>query len=151
MLWFKLLNFPMVNCIIVPCCKKLKLNRIYDQNLRLSFLYIFFFAGGSDVLSKEKVFKDITEYEYSPCSAILTRVVISTTPTFFQIVMEGWWYVISVSVVTVLPLVWWLLQGRGNSRGRLPPRKSGWLPWLGVAIEFGKAPLHYIYQAHKEV
>lgn len=38
------------------------------------------------------------------------------------------------------------------SRGvQLPPTRSGWIPWLGAAVGFGKAPLHYIETCRQEV
>ncbi len=33
----------------------------------------------------------------------------------------------------------------------LPPCYSGWIPWLGCAIEFGKAPLHFIDESKQKV
>lgn len=34
---------------------------------------------------------------------------------------------------------------------QLPPTRSGWIPWLGAAVGFGKAPLHYIETCRQEV
>lgn len=33
----------------------------------------------------------------------------------------------------------------------LPPMCQGWIPWLGCAVEFGKAPLHFIAEKQREV
>lgn len=34
---------------------------------------------------------------------------------------------------------------------KLPPVRSGWLPWLGCALEFGKEPLSFIKRTKDEV
>jgi 24-hydroxycholesterol 7alpha-hydroxylase len=52
-------------------------------------------------------------------------------------------------ILLLLPVVWWLL-GK-NTGKKLPPARAGWLPWIGVAYEFGKSPLLYIDEARKEV
>ena len=41
----------------------------------------------------------------------------------------------------------WSILSRVTSRGkRYPPVRSGWIPWLGCAIAFGKAPLLFIQE-----
>ncbi|KAL8619018.1 hypothetical protein ACOMHN_020716 [Nucella lapillus] len=40
----------------------------------------------------------------------------------------------------------------GNNEGKnLPPLYAGWIPWVGCALEFGKAPVHFIEQKRKEL
>ncbi len=55
----------------------------------------------------------------------------------------------------VFGYLWWRLSrgpGAHVPRGaRLPPLEGGWLPWIGCALEFGKAPLWHIKKAHKKV
>lgn len=38
-----------------------------------------------------------------------------------------------------------------NGGGDLPPMHTGWIPWVGCAVEFGKAPVYYIEEKRKEV
>jgi len=61
-----------------------------------------------------------------------------------------WWLVIILFVGLVTFLV---LQKASVSRGadKLPPIRTGWLPWLGCALEFGKEPLHFIKRTRDEV
>jgi hypothetical protein len=33
------------------------------------------------------------------------------------------------------------IVGSNDTRSRLPPLEKGWMPWLGVAIKFGKNPV----------
>ena len=33
------------------------------------------------------------------------------------------------------------IVGLNDTRSRLPPVEKGWMPWLGVAIKFGKNPM----------
>ena len=42
------------------------------------------------------------------------------------------------------------LRARG-SRLRLPPERTGWIPWLGCALDFGRAPLHFIQKTREAV
>ncbi|XP_003387846.1 PREDICTED: 24-hydroxycholesterol 7-alpha-hydroxylase-like isoform X1 [Amphimedon queenslandica] len=42
----------------------------------------------------------------------------------------------------------WLSQQRLPNP---PPSKKGWIPWLGVGLQFGKAPLYYIKRVHEEL
>lgn len=42
-----------------------------------------------------------------------------------------------------------LCRSRGDLK--LPPARSGWIPWLGVAIPFGKEPLKYLQRCRDEV
>ena len=61
-----------------------------------------------------------------------------------------WWLV----TVIILGLVTWLVLQRASvSRGadKFPPIRTGWLPWLGCALEFGKEPLHFIKRTKDEV
>ncbi|XP_050391627.2 24-hydroxycholesterol 7-alpha-hydroxylase [Patella vulgata] len=34
---------------------------------------------------------------------------------------------------------------------KTPPTHKGWIPWLGLALEFGKGPLHFIDRKRKEL
>lgn len=38
-----------------------------------------------------------------------------------------------------------------KSEANLPPAKRGLIPWVGVAIPFGKEPLYYIEKTRREV
>lgn len=40
---------------------------------------------------------------------------------------------------------------RSSDKSNMPPSKTGWIPWVGVAIEFGKEPLNYIEKTRREV
>lgn len=57
----------------------------------------------------------------------------------------------SVGVALILVVLFLLLRFRASPRGNSPPRKAGWIPWFGVALEFGKEPLWYIQKARAEV
>lgn len=35
--------------------------------------------------------------------------------------------------------------------GKFPPMRTGWLPWIGCAIQFGKEPLNFIKRTKDEV
>jgi len=37
-----------------------------------------------------------------------------------------------------------IYSSSSSSRGKCPPLRTGWLPWLGCAVEFGKEPLNFI-------
>ena len=62
-----------------------------------------------------------------------------------------WW----LAILTVLGLLTSLLLKRlATSHGgadKLPPIRSGWLPWLGCVLEFGKEPLNFIKRTKDEV
>jgi hypothetical protein len=47
------------------------------------------------------------------------------------------------SVVFCAFIVYFLQRvvGSHGARSRLPPFEKGWMPWLGVAIGFGKNPV----------
>ncbi len=55
----------------------------------------------------------------------------------------------------VFGYLWWRLSrgpGAHVPRGaRLPPLEGGWLPWIGCALEFGKAPLSFIGRMQEKV
>ena len=34
---------------------------------------------------------------------------------------------------------------------KFPPVRSGWVPWVGCALEFGKEPLNFIKRTKDEV
>ena len=57
-----------------------------------------------------------------------------------------------VAILTVLGLLTSLLLKRTHGGAdKLPPLRSGWLPWLGCALEFGKEPLNFIKRIRDEV
>ncbi|XP_063771292.1 24-hydroxycholesterol 7-alpha-hydroxylase [Pseudophryne corroboree] len=66
--------------------------------------------------------------------------------------------VLPVSGVTVLGVLLALLAGllarsllsRGPQSHPPPPCLRGWIPWLGVALEMGKAPLDFIERARQQ-
>ena len=53
--------------------------------------------------------------------------------------------------LTLFATVSWLVKSNLRGKARLPPVKSGWIPWVGCAIQFGKEPLWFIQQTRKEV
>ena len=54
-----------------------------------------------------------------------------------------------ITVIGALACLFVIYRRRVDSR--LPPERSGWIPWLGAAVPFGKAPLHYIKECRDEV
>lgn len=40
-------------------------------------------------------------------------------------------------------------KSQGSSR--IPPLYSGWIPWLGCAVDFGRAPLYFIDEKRRKV
>ena len=57
-------------------------------------------------------------------------------------------------LITVLTLLLIIFLRRGHKKNvdsKLPPIYSGWLPWIGCSVEFGKAPVHFVEQKRKEV
>lgn len=64
------------------------------------------------------------------------------------------WTAASAALVgaLVLLLALWLRRSRSNPLPHpLPPVRSGWLPWVGCAIPFGKEPLYFIQRTKEEV
>ena len=55
-----------------------------------------------------------------------------------------------VGALGLVSFLAWLLRAQ-RRRQNLPPERSGWLPWLGCAVAFGKAPLFFIQKTRKEV
>ena len=55
----------------------------------------------------------------------------------------------AITVIGALAFLLVIYKRRADLR--LPPERSGWIPWLGAAIPFGKAPLHYIKECRNEV
>ena len=64
-----------------------------------------------------------------------------------EVLFSRGWIAIGVLIVGILLLLKW----KSQKFKRLPPVKSGPIPWLGCALQFGKAPLHVIRSAHQEV
>lgn len=58
-----------------------------------------------------------------------------------------WWLVIA----TLAGLITLQVLRRAYRTDKLPPVRSGWLPWLGCALEFGKEPLNFIKRTKDEV
>ena len=56
-------------------------------------------------------------------------------------------FMLSVVITLVTFMLFLVKQKRGNN----PPCYSGWIPWLGCAIEFGKAPLYFIEESRRKV
>ncbi len=50
-------------------------------------------------------------------------------------------------------LLWglWMVLLKLKAKLRYPPVESGWIPWLGCAVAFGKAPLLFIQQTKEKV
>ena len=48
----------------------------------------------------------------------------------------------------LLAIVKLTILKRGSN---LPPARTGWIPWVGVAVPFGKEPLNYIEKTRREV
>jgi len=53
------------------------------------------------------------------------------------------------TVITVC--IYLIHKWRTSSNGKLPPCYSGWWPFIGCAIEFGKAPLIFIETYRQKV
>ncbi|XP_069477216.1 cytochrome P450 7B1 isoform X2 [Ambystoma mexicanum] len=49
----------------------------------------------------------------------------------------------------VLLLCWWLRSGRRRRVGE-PPLESGWIPYLGLALQYRKDPLHFLQSLQKK-
>ena len=60
--------------------------------------------------------------------------------------MMWWLAIIVLGLLTSL-----LLKRARDGADKLPPIRSGWLPWLGCALEFGKEPLNFIKRTRDEV
>jgi hypothetical protein len=56
--------------------------------------------------------------------------------------------IVAAIAAVVLMLAVWLPGRRGNSNE--PPWMPYWIPWVGSAVEFGRAPLLYIDCARKK-
>ncbi|XP_064397824.1 24-hydroxycholesterol 7-alpha-hydroxylase-like [Halichondria panicea] len=50
-------------------------------------------------------------------------------------------------------LLWglWMVLLKLKAKLRYPPVESGWIPWLGCAVAFGKAPLLFIQQTKEKL
>lgn len=48
-------------------------------------------------------------------------------------------------------LITLLVLKRAHGTDRFPPVRSGWLPWLGCALEFGREPLNFINRTKDEL
>lgn len=64
---------------------------------------------------------------------------------------------VALSVLLGAPLLlyvlwrfWRTCKHTSNAPGRLPPVQSGWLPWIGCAVDFGREPLYYIDRTRKK-
>ena len=58
---------------------------------------------------------------------------------------------VAIVILTLSVLAFFFLNRKSSANQCLPPLKSGWIPWFGIAFEFGKEPLHYIEKTRKEV
>ena len=52
------------------------------------------------------------------------------------------------ALLILLVIVKLTIFKRGSN---LPPARTGWIPWIGVAVPFGKEPLYYIEKTRREV
>ena len=59
--------------------------------------------------------------------------------------------VLGLAVATTLVLLLIAKMATFRREAGVPPAKRGWIPWVGVAIQFGKEPLHYIEKTKREV
>ena len=62
-----------------------------------------------------------------------------------------WWLVILTIVGLITSLLLKSLATSRGGAGKFPPIRSGWLPWIGCALEFGKEPLNFIKRTKDEV
>ena len=53
-----------------------------------------------------------------------------------------------IAVPLIALAVRWLAK---RSRSLAPPSVSGWLPWVGCAVSFGKAPLEFIAKTKEQL
>ncbi|KAK7107491.1 24-hydroxycholesterol 7-alpha-hydroxylase-like [Littorina saxatilis] len=56
-----------------------------------------------------------------------------------------------LGLVSLLLQIFWRRIIAKNGRGDSPPMHTGWFPWIGCAVEFGKAPVHFIEAKRKEM
>ena len=56
-----------------------------------------------------------------------------------------------ISFLLVLLGLWKILSSYKDAKIRYPPVQSGWIPWLGCGVAFGKAPLLFIKETNKKV
>ena len=54
-------------------------------------------------------------------------------------------------IAGLVGLLYLFIWPRKNHKFRLPPERSGWVPWLGCAMDFGRAPLLYLQKTKKSV
>ena len=59
------------------------------------------------------------------------------------------WGLVILAVVVGLLTILRASTSRGTEK--FPPVRSGWLPWLGCTLEFGKEPLNFIKKTKDEV
>lgn len=50
----------------------------------------------------------------------------------------------------LLYAMWRLWNMHKRSNAQHPPVQSGWLPWIGCAVDFGREPLYYIDRTRKK-
>lgn len=61
---------------------------------------------------------------------------------------------VAVGVLLFAYLYWRVSRGPGARvayGSKLPPVESGWVPWLGCAVTFGKEPLWFIKKTNDKV
>lgn len=73
--------------------------------------------------------------------------VIDKSHVIVSLLTRSMWWVI----LTVATLITLLVLKRAHRTDRFPPVRSGWLPWLGCALEFGREPLNFINRTKDEV
>ena len=57
-----------------------------------------------------------------------------------------WWLLVLAGLLALM-----VIYGSASRGGNCPPVRTGWLPWLGCAVEFGKEPLNFIKRTKDEV
>ena len=73
---------------------------------------------------------------------------ISSRSRRMWICFPAFFVVLSISAIFLLAVFGALRQSRTS---KVPPLKTGCIPWLGCAIEFGKEPLNVIRRTQIEV
>ena len=59
---------------------------------------------------------------------------------------------VAIAVIASLHLfVYFLYRLKTREKFHSPPLQSGFIPWFGVAVEFGKEPLHYVEKTRQKV
>lgn len=92
-----------------------------------------------------------TGYLYHSAYIVYACIKHYVTGASKRLTRQQMWWIIILSLATLVTLL--VMKRAAASRGpyRLPPVRSGWLPWIGCALEFGKEPLNFIKRTQDEV